>query len=56
MTVKNEELLPLFAEVRQLLEPYQEMFVARRSPRRISGTARADPSRSAERGTGSANQ
>lgn len=30
MTVKNEMLLPLFAEIRQLLEPYAKTFVARR--------------------------
>jgi hypothetical protein len=30
MTVKNEKLLPLFAEVRQLLQPYAETFAARR--------------------------
>ncbi len=30
MTVKNEKPLPLFAEIRQLLAPYQEVFVARR--------------------------
>jgi hypothetical protein len=30
MSVKNEKLLPLFAEIRQLLAPYQETLVARR--------------------------
>ncbi len=30
MTVKNEKLLPLFTEVRQLMERYAESFVVRR--------------------------